>query len=196
VDPINFKAAAAPVRCNNIAPSRWRLNRRCYCAFTQIRDCAALVRTPVKVMNVGLGRSVYIPAQLEEFAHFQESEGMQRTFLAESAERADNGRVGGEWGSGITGLATVNLIDAVGYYLVPMYRVIDPAAAVALLILLLVGILRMTLDIVIGAMVIARVRGCGWWLMGAFWGTLFQVAVAQVQWAMAKGNTISQMVTN
>ncbi len=48
------------------------------------------------------------------------------------------------------------------------------------------------MDIVIRAIVIARVRGCGWWLMGAFWGTQFQVAVAPVQWAMAKGHTISK----
>ncbi len=50
----------------------------------------------------------------------------------------------------------------------PKYRVIRPTAAVALLVLLLVGILRMLLDIVIKAIAIARVRGCGWWLMGAF----------------------------
>ncbi len=61
----------------------------------------------------------------------------------------------------------------------PIYRVIGPNAAVALF---LVGILRMLLDII----AIARIPGCGWWLMGAFWGTLFQVAVAPVQWAMAK----------
>jgi hypothetical protein len=48
-------------------------------------------------------------------------------------------------------------------------------------VLFLVGILRMLLDIVIRAIVIARILGCGWWLMGAFWGTLFQVAVALVQ---------------
>ncbi len=31
--------------------------------------------------------------------------------------------------------------------------------------------------------------------MGAFWGTLFQVAVASVQWAMAKGHTIGKTVS-
>jgi hypothetical protein len=66
---------------------------------------------------------------------------------------------------------------------------------VALLVLFLVGILRMLLDIVIRAIAIARVRGCGWWLMGAFWGTLFQVAVTPVQWAMAKGHTIGKTVS-
>ncbi len=35
VNPISFviKAAAAPVRCNDVAPPRWRLNGRWYCAF-------------------------------------------------------------------------------------------------------------------------------------------------------------------
>jgi hypothetical protein len=78
---------------------------------------------------------------------------------------------------------------------VPMYRVIGPIAAVALLVLFLVGILRMLLDIVIRAIAIVRIRGCGWWLMGALWGTLFQVAVAPVQWAMAKGHTIGKTIT-
>ncbi len=73
----------------------------------------------------------------------------------------------GEWGSGLTDLATESLIDVVAYHLVPMYRVIRPTDAAALLILFLVGILRMTLKIVIQAIMIARVRDCGWELMGA-----------------------------
>ena len=53
----------------------------------------------------------------------------------------------------------------------------------------------MLLDIVIRAVAIAKVRGCGWWLMGAFWGTLFQMAVAPVQWAVAKGHNIGKKVS-
>jgi hypothetical protein len=96
------------------------------------------------------------------FSRFQESQGTQCTFLAESTERAYNERVAGEWGSGLTDLATESLIDVVAYHLVPMYRVIRPTDAVALLILFLVGILRMTLNIVIQVIMIARVRDCGW----------------------------------
>ncbi len=204
IDPISFviKAAAAPVRCNDIAPPRWRLNRRWYCAYPQIRDCSEPGRIPIKpvniedvgIMNLGLGRSIYSPEQLEEFKRFQESQGSRRAFLADSAECAYNSRVGGEWGSGLTGAATDSLIDAVGNHLVPMYRVIGPTAAVALLILFLVGVVRMLADIVIRAIAIARVRGCGWWLIGAFWGTLFHMAVAPVQWAMAKGHTVGKTI--
>jgi len=50
VDPISFviKAAAAPVRCNDVAPPRWRLNGLWYCAFQEIRDCAELGKIPMK----------------------------------------------------------------------------------------------------------------------------------------------------
>jgi hypothetical protein len=133
----------------------------------------------IKVMNLSLGRSIYSPAQLEEFTRFQESQGM-RASLAESAERGYNSRAGGQWGSGLSDLATESFIDAVGNHLVPMYRVIGPTAAVALLVLFLVGILRMLLDIVIRAIAIVRIRGCGWWLMGALWGTLFHFLIGHL----------------
>ena len=79
------------------------------CAFTEIRDCAEPGRIPmkpiaiddIKVMNLGLGRSIYSPAQLEEFARFQKSQGTRHAFLAESAERAYNSWAGGQWGSGL-----------------------------------------------------------------------------------------------
>ncbi len=67
-------------------------------------------------------------------------------------------RVGRHWGSGLNDLATESLIDAVGYHLVPLYRVIGPMVAVALLVLFLVGILSMLLDIVVRAIAIARIR--------------------------------------
>jgi hypothetical protein len=51
----------------------------------------------VRVMNLSLGRSIYSPVQLEEFARFQESQGTRRAFLAESAERAYYGTGGGQW---------------------------------------------------------------------------------------------------
>jgi hypothetical protein len=76
LDPISFVIkvpAATPVRCNDITSPRWRLNGRWFCGFPQNRDCAEPGRIPVKsivsgdikVMNLGLGRSIYSLAQLE-----------------------------------------------------------------------------------------------------------------------------------
>jgi hypothetical protein len=114
--------------------------------------------------------------------------------LADSVESAYNSRVGGEWGLGLPDLTRDSIIDAVGNHLVPMYQVIGPTAAVALVVLFLIGIAGMLADNVFRVIPIVRIRRCGRWLMEAFWGTLFQVAVARMQWAMAKGNTIGRTV--
>ncbi len=60
-------------------------------------------------------------------------------------------------------------MDVVGFHLVPLYRLLGPTAMIAILVLFLVGIIRMMLDIVVRAIAIARVRGCGLWLLGARW---------------------------
>ncbi len=83
VDPISLviKRAAAPVRCNNIAPPRWKLGGKWYCSFPALRDCmepAQLPVDPVKIsdinlLNLGLGRSIYSKEQMEDFACFQYS---------------------------------------------------------------------------------------------------------------------------
>ncbi len=85
-------------------------------------------------------------------------------------------------------------MDVVGFHLVPLYRLLGPTAIIAILVLFLVGIIRMLLDIVIRAIAIARVRGCGLWLLGALWGTLFQVAVSPVRWAAGVGHDAGQRV--
>jgi len=101
----------------------------------------------IKVMNLGLGRSIYSPAQLEEFACNQESQGTRRAWPRVPREPTTAGLED----SGAQVCRTwLSLIDAIGYHLVPMYQVIRLTAAVALLVLFLVGILRMLLDIVVG----------------------------------------------
>ncbi len=89
----------------------------------------------VQMLGIGLGKSIYSPEQIEEFIRFQESQGTRRAFLAESAERAYNSRFGGEWGSGLTDLATDHLVDVVGFHLVPLYRLLGPTAIIAILVL-------------------------------------------------------------
>jgi hypothetical protein len=143
---------------------------------------------------LGLGKSIYSPEQIQEFVHFQASQGTRQAFLAESAERGYNGRTRGEWGSGLTSVATDSLIHAVGYQLLPRYRVIGQTEAVALLVLFLVGILRMFLAIIIRAITIARTRGCGWWLLSAFWGSIFQVGVGPFHWAAGEGHSLGKTV--
>jgi hypothetical protein len=38
---------------------------------------------PVKVNDIGLGKSIYTQQQLDEFARFQDSQGTRKAYLAE-----------------------------------------------------------------------------------------------------------------
>jgi hypothetical protein len=206
VDPISLviKTAAAPVRCNDIAPPRWKLGGKWYCSFPALRDCAEPAQLPVdpvkvsdvNLLNLGLGRSIYSKEQMEDFARFQDSQNTRKAYLAEAAELAYLGRSGGEWGLGLTELARDQIVNAVGYRLIPLYRLIGPTAVIVILVMFIVGMARMLVDILVRAIIIARVRGWGFWMFGALWDTAFQVAVSPFRWAIEKGKEGAGRIRN
>jgi hypothetical protein len=125
VDPISYviKSAASPTRCNDIAPPRWKIAGRWYCAYPSIRECAPPRDLPVRPVNIededmldlGLGRSIYSKAQVEEFLKFQDAQGTRRAYLTETAELAYGGcSEDGSWGLGLGERAKEALIDTVG----------------------------------------------------------------------------------
>jgi hypothetical protein len=70
---------------------------------------------PVKVNNIGLGKSIYTQEQMDEFARFKDSQGTRKAYLAETAEMAYSGRnERGEWGLALSTAAQESLIDIVG----------------------------------------------------------------------------------
>jgi hypothetical protein len=157
VDPISLviKTAAAPVR--------WKLGGKWYCSFPALRDCAEPAQLPVdpvkvsdvNLLNLGLGRSIYSKEQMEDFARFQDSQNTRKAYLAEAAELAYLGRSGGEWGLGLTELARDQIVNAVGYRLIPLYRLIGPTAMIVILVMFILGMARMLVDILVREIIIA-----------------------------------------
>jgi hypothetical protein len=58
---------------------------------------------------------------------------------------------------------------------------------IVILVMFIVGMARMLVDILVRAIILARVRGWGFWMFGALWDTAFQVAVSPFRWAVEKG---------
>ncbi len=62
----------------NVAPPRYKVGGKLYCSYPELKEChdpemlpVDEVRTdPVKVNDIGLGKSIYTKEQLEEFAWF------------------------------------------------------------------------------------------------------------------------------
>jgi hypothetical protein len=193
VDPISYviKSAGAPIHCNDVAPPRYKVGGKWYCSYPQLKEChdpAILpvdeVRIdPVEVNNIGLGKSIYTREQLDEFARFQDSQGTRKAYLTETAELAYRGRTGdGEWGLGLSAAAQNFIIDFVGASFFPLYSVVGPMIFFVSFMLLVWGVFRLLVTVLIRAIIIVRCKGCGVWVLTAFWGTLFQLAVTPFTW--------------
>ncbi len=67
---------------------------------------------------------------------------------------------------------------------------------IVILVMFIVGMARMLVDILVRAIIIARVRGWGFWMFGALWDTAFQVAVSLFRWAVEKGKEGAGQIRN
>jgi hypothetical protein len=83
-----------------------------------------------------------------------------------------------------------------GYHLIPLYWLVGPTAVIIILIMFIVGMVRMLLDIIVRAIIIAWMCGCGFWMFGALWDTAFQVAVSPICLAMEKGREGAVRIKN
>ncbi len=158
-----------------------------YCSYPVLKEChdpAMLpvdeVRIdPITINNIGLGKSIYTKEQLEEFARFQDSQGTWKAYLAETAEMAYTGRNEKcEWGLALGSAAQGSLIDLVGVSFFPLYKVVGPMIFFLSLLLLVWGGLWLIITIFLEIVIIVRYKGCRIWVLIAFWGTLFQLAVS------------------
>jgi hypothetical protein len=50
------------------------------------------------------------------------------------------------------------------------------------LMLLVWGALRLMVTVLVRVKVVVRYKGCGIWILTAFWGTLFQLAISPFSW--------------
>jgi hypothetical protein len=138
---------------------------------------------PVNVNNIGLRKSIYTKKQLEEFAAFQDGQGTCKAYFAETAELAYMGRnEKGELGLALGAQVQLSLVDLVGMSFFPLYSVVGPLIFFLSLLLMVWGGLRLILTIFLRVIIIVRYRGCRVWVLTAFWGTLFQLALSPFKW--------------
>ncbi len=192
VDPISYviKSAGSQVHCNDIAPPRYKVVGKRYCSYPELRECHDPAMLPVDevkidpatVNNIGLGKSIYTKKQLEEFTAFQDSQGTSKAYLAETADLAYMGRnEKGEWGLALGDQAQLSLVNLVGMSFFPLYSVVGPLIFFLYLLLMVWCGLRLIVTIFLRVAIIVKYRGCGVWVLTAFWGTLFQLAVSPLQ---------------
>jgi hypothetical protein len=169
VDPISYviKSAGSPIHCNDVAPPRYKVGGKWYCSYPELKECHDPSMLPVDEVNIdpveandGLGKSIYTKEQLDEFAHFQDSQGTRKAYLAETAELVYTGRTeNGEWGLALSSAAQGSLIDIVGASFFPLYKVVGPMIFFLSLMLLVWGAFRLMVTVLIRVIVIVRCKG-------------------------------------
>ncbi len=193
VDPISnvIKSAGSLVHCNDIVPPRYTVGGKWYCSYPDLRECHdhtmlpvdEVKIDPVTVNNIELGKSIYPKEQLEELATIHDSQGTRKAYLVETAELAYMGRnEKGEWGLALGTAAQLSIVNLVGMSFFPLYKVVSPMIFFLSLLLMVWGGLRLVVMILLRVAIIVRYRGCGVWVLTAFWGTLFQLAVSPFNW--------------
>ncbi len=78
MDPISYvlKSAGSPIHCNDVAPPRYKVGGKWHCSYPELKEChdpamlpvGEVKIDPVEINNIGLGKSIYTKAQLDEFA--------------------------------------------------------------------------------------------------------------------------------
>jgi hypothetical protein len=91
----------------------------------------------------------------------------------------------GEWGLALSSAAQGSLIDIAGASFFPLYRVVGPMIFFLSLLLLVWGGLQLIITVLLRVIIIVRCKGCGIWVLTAFWGTLFPLAISPFSWVDA-----------
>ena len=179
------------VTCNDVAPPRFQLEGAWYCMHDgTLRECHAPRIFPLDDLKIldyaelGLGRSIYTEQQLQQFYLFQQAAGTRTAFLADQAERAYVMRsANGDWGLALGINARDMMLDVVGLSFIPLYRFFGPVSMMLILVFFIIGGLRICVTLIVRAIIIARTKGCGIWILAAVYGTIYQIVITPMRWA-------------
>jgi hypothetical protein len=153
-----------------------------------------LTRTPPPPVW-GLGRSIYSPQQLEAFYAFQQSSAVRAAYIADASELAFSRRsANGEWGLPISEYGKHAIVDLVGLSFIPLYRFLGPVSMIIILVLFFITITRLTITVLFRIIVLGRTRGCGFWILAAFLGCVYQIVISPLEWADRKAKDMAEKV--
>jgi hypothetical protein len=143
----------------------------------------------------GLGRSIYSKEQLDAFHEFQMAAAVRAAYVADSSELAFSRRgPGGECGLGLGNHAQAAIVDLVGLSFVPLYRFLGPARMLVILVLFFVTITRLVFTVLFRVIVIGKAKGCGFYLLGALLGCVYQVIISPLKWADSAAQSMAKRV--
>ncbi len=193
-DPITWVLQEFPTvtPCSDITPMRWRIGGNWYCATPHPHQCDSpgqlnlSVHTyiPLGDFTEGMGKNLYSPQQQAKHREFLRSFNSREPVLAKVANAASRSPVTTHGISYLGPPLTAVDLDKVRLsvldYLFPIIPALGEAWNVVAGVLMFLYLGRLIIGCAIRIWVLYAERGCGCWLLGALWGTLFTILRAPV----------------
>lgn len=177
------------VPCSDITPILWKAGPGKWLRSGPRPGLA----TPPRKLNVtlgqqvypadlakGVGYGIYTPQQLAEHRHFLATANAREAVLLESADAAIRHGQHGTLGIAVTDFHLGQLRHGITIGLFPMVRYLGYWWIQLLGFMVLIGLLKLVVNIVLRMVILIRHRGCGWWILTALWGTAFQAVMLPV----------------
>jgi hypothetical protein len=180
VDPFSLviQHSATPVKCRKKTPARWKIGKEWICGYPEIWSSNGPGPLPGHRPREDLKVTGTVDPDLEGGTD-------------EVRPGADEGRK-----------ATQKTLDAlatdISNHWIEGYGSLGSVPAVVGAAVMGVSIMEMVTSTIVRTMVLYAQKGPGLWMMAAFWGTAFQIAIMPTRWALewgeAQGKAVSQTI--
>ena len=185
-DPFTWTLRDFPtvMPCSHVMPVRWRMAGRWYCATPHAQQCEAPIQlepqsTTYKSLGdftKGAGRGIFTSQQRKQHGDFQRSQSSRQAVVAKVTNAATKGSSApGRLGSPLDGVDVKDITMTVGSILFPLFPLLGEAWSISCGILLSLVVFKTITGCIIRGVVLYKEKGCGLWMVGAMWSTLFAI---------------------
>jgi hypothetical protein len=176
VEPLSLviRRSATPVKCERRTPPRWKIGKKWFCGYPEIRPCngpgplpghrRTNVQEKSKVANPDLKKEIE-DYQQEESEHNEPTHEVLEELATDTSRRCLGGYAGLEALPGIIGTAMLGISTA-----------------------------EMVLSTAVRMSVLYAWKGPGPWMAAAVWGTAFQVIIMPGRWALEWGQSQGEVI--
>ena len=172
------------VACSRVMPQTWLIGSEWMCAYPELAPCAAPERIPSKiesydeqggVLNLtrGVGKSLFTAERRANFftlIHAREGrEAAAEHYGYTALSHASDGNIR----SYISNFDINSLTEDLGSRIFPLFYTLGRAWYTFIGVLIILSLAKIVATCAWRGVVLYNDRGCGWWLIGAFWGVAY-----------------------
>jgi hypothetical protein len=176
VEPLSLviQKSATPVKCRRRTPPRWKIGKKWFCGYPEIRPCNGPGPLPGHHRtNVREMREVVNP-DLEKEADGSQQEENEHTKPTHKVLEKVAGDISGYWLGSYAGLESLPGIIGTA--------------------MLGISAAEMVLSTAVRMSVLYAWKGPGPWMAAAVWGTAFQVIIMPGRWALEWGQSQGEVI--